>query len=251
MSVKVQPRVVHDGQTANGLIPSGTLSAVSASDVGGQTAVGAGDPAAALICAAFRTAMSRLHAADPEVRHGEPEGIHRLRTSTRRLRSELKTLADLVEPEWSGHLEQELKWIAGLLGGVRDLDILCQRLRAAGSSAGQNGKTETRGCEPRPDDPLAPLFRTLQDRHDEHARALHEALQGERYRALAASLSAAIESPALQDSASQTCRKVLPPLASAAWRQLRKHATDLDSTDPDAQFHEVRKRASGPATPPS
>src|SRR5271165_464185 len=66
-------------------------------------------PAVDLIRTALRGAMSRLEAADPEARRGDVEGIHRLRTSTRRLRSELQAVRDLVKRDWREHLEQELK----------------------------------------------------------------------------------------------------------------------------------------------
>src|SRR4051812_43251186 len=49
-----------------------------------------GEPAGQLICAAMEAALSRIRVADPGARRGEIEGIHRLRTSTRRLRSELR-----------------------------------------------------------------------------------------------------------------------------------------------------------------
>ena len=97
-------------------------------------------PAAELIRAAFKGAIARMQAADPEARRGEPEGVHRLRTATRRLRSELRAVAELVDQEWGEHLEQELKWLASELGSVRDLDILCQRLRAALPSVASNGR---------------------------------------------------------------------------------------------------------------
>ena len=136
-------------------------------------------PAAELIRSAFKGAIARMQAADPEARRGEPEGVHRLRASTRRLRSELKAVSDLVDREWGEHLEQELKWLAGGLGSVRDLDILCQRLHAAASP------------EPRPtvmypeaparsarDGTLAPLFLAMRDRHDANLRTLRDKLAG-------------------------------------------------------------------------
>ncbi|MGB2608319.1 MAG: CHAD domain-containing protein, partial [Isosphaeraceae bacterium] len=60
-------------------------------------------PAAELIRSALQGAIVRLLAADPEARRGEPEGVHRLRTSTRRLRSELRTVSDLVDRQWGEH----------------------------------------------------------------------------------------------------------------------------------------------------
>src|SRR5207253_3109830 len=46
-----------------------------------------------------------------------------------------------------------------------------------------------------------------------------------------------------KDDAWVPCRKALPPLAVAAWRRLEKSARGLRRSDPDEEFHEVRKRA--------
>jgi CHAD domain-containing protein len=200
-------------------------------------------PAAELIRSALQGAIVRLLAADPEARRGEPEGVHRLRTSTRRLRSELRTVSDLVDRQWGEHLEQELKWLAAVLGSVRDLDILCQRLHLAAPAVAGNGRASASPCDTGQDDTLAPLVLALRERHSQNSRALREALQGERYRNLLASLAAAIESPTLKDDAWEPCRRALPPLAAAAWRKLKKGGRDLEAASPDADFHQVRKLA--------
>src|SRR4051812_13919811 len=110
-----------------------------------------GAPAAAAIRAALVGGVGRLRGGDPSARRGIVEGVHRMRTSTRRLRSALRTFRDLVEADWARPLEAELKWLAEVLGAVRDLDVLHERLRlAAGDSAGG----------------LAPLFGALTLRHD-------------------------------------------------------------------------------------
>ncbi len=200
-------------------------------------------PAAELIRLALKGAIARIQAADPEARRGEPEGIHRMRTSTRRLRSELRAVADLVDHAWSEHLEQELKWLAAELGNVRDLDILCQGLRAAAPSATGNGQASGSPCANAQESTLGPLFIALQDRHAENSRDLCDELQGARYRQLMASLAAAVESPVLKDEARRPCRKALPPLVTAAWRHLRKGGKALEEDSPDADFHHVRKLA--------
>ena len=179
-------------------------------------------PAAELIRSALKGAIARLQAADPEARRGEPEGVHRLRTSTRRLRSELRTVSDLVDREWGEYLEQELKWLAAELGSVRDLDILCQWLHLAASPVTGDCRVSASPCTTAQDDLLAPFYLALRERHSQNSRALGEALQGERYRDLLASLAAAIESPTLKDDAWEPCRRALPPLAAATWRQLKK-----------------------------
>jgi len=202
-----------------------------------------GQPAAELIQSALRGAMSRMGAADPEARRGDVEGIHRLRTSTRRLRSELHAVRDLVERDWRVHLEQELKWLADKLGSVRDLDILCHRLQSASEIVpGQNGAA-ARSSKATQNGDLELFLCELRERHARNSRALRDALQGERYRNLLSVLETSLADPALKEEAWEPCRMVLPPLAEAAWRRLRNGGRDLQPDAPDADFHEVRKSA--------
>ena len=46
--------------------------------------------------------------------------MHQARVATRRLRSDLKTFRQVVDPEWDTSLREELQWLGGLLGTVRD-----------------------------------------------------------------------------------------------------------------------------------
>jgi CHAD domain-containing protein len=199
-------------------------------------------PAVDLIRGALRGAMARLEAADPEARRGEVEGIHRLRTSTRRLRSELQAVRELVEKDWREHLQQELKWLAGMLGDVRDLDILANRLLSAIKPVEQNG-ARAGSSETLSTGPLEPLFLDIRQRHDRNSQALREALQGERYSDLVAALKESISEPAIKEEAWESCRTALPPLVAAAWRRLKSGGRELDIDSPDADFHEVRKSA--------
>ena len=156
-----------------------------------------------------------------------------------------------MERHWREHLEQELKWLAATLGSVRDLDILGHRIRSAIETApGQNGAAVgfSRNAQ---NGELEPLLHALRERHAQNSRALREALQGERYRSLISTLEASIAAPALEDEASAPCRTVLPPLADAAWRRLKKGGRELKPDAPDAEFHEVRKSAKRPVTLPS
>jgi CHAD domain-containing protein len=65
--------------------------------------------------------------AEPALRAGE-NVVHVTRVAARRLRSTLRVFGELFDVARAGHLEDELVWWAGLLGAVRDLDILQDRL---------------------------------------------------------------------------------------------------------------------------
>ena len=56
--------------------------------------------------------------------------VHATRVAARRLRSTLRTFDHVIDVARAGALEDELVWFAGLLGGVRDLEVLEARLLA-------------------------------------------------------------------------------------------------------------------------
>jgi CHAD domain-containing protein len=58
----------------------------------------------------------------------EHDVTHPTRVGIRRLRSTLRTFAPLFDADAAAALETELVWFAGLLGGVRDADVLRVRL---------------------------------------------------------------------------------------------------------------------------
>src|ERR1051326_2475035 len=64
----------------------------------------------------------------PEAHAGsDAEHVHQTRVATRRMRAAIRVFADVLPGELDG-LDAELKWIAGQLGPVRDLDVQIMRL---------------------------------------------------------------------------------------------------------------------------
>ena len=66
----------------------------------------------------FRTQVDEMIRQDTRVRQEGPDSIHRMRVAGRRLRSILQAF------KGSRPLRAELKWVAGVLGEVRDIDVL-------------------------------------------------------------------------------------------------------------------------------
>jgi CHAD domain-containing protein len=161
---------------------------------------------------------------DPGVRLGEDaEALHQLRVATRRSRALLRAARGLVSPEWAEPLRAELSWLGGLLGPVRDLDVLLEHLDAEAASLGGED---------------ARAFRRLRSRlatEREHARGtLLEAMAGERYFQLLDTLERADEAPAAESSVS------LPEIAAEAFGRLRKAAKALPQRPSDDELHRVR-----------
>ncbi len=65
----------------------------------------------------------------------DPEFLHKMRVSTRRLRSLLQTFAGLFHHPEASDLRSELKWLADHLGEIRDLDIRLQKMTSLSHQA--------------------------------------------------------------------------------------------------------------------
>ena len=119
---------------------------------------------------------------DPGVRQGEPEAVHRMRVATRRLRSTLKTFRRSFPG--SAPIADELKWLAGLLGQVRDGQVLETKLLAGIEQAGAEFA------------PVAERIRAHLDEQVERGRAeLAEALESERYLTLLDRIDLMVDEP--------------------------------------------------------
>ncbi len=133
-----------------------------------------------VVAASIADALTRIVRHDPQARLGAPEGVHQLRVAMRRLRSDLRTLGDAVDPRWREEIEPRLRAIADAAADARDADVMSMRLRAE-----LDGSTTA----------LAPLVETLDRKRATARERLMEALDGPEYVALLNDLVAATQNP--------------------------------------------------------
>ncbi|MGH7788658.1 MAG: CHAD domain-containing protein [Candidatus Binatia bacterium] len=68
--------------------------------------------------------LARLRASDPGTRRGrDPESLHQMRVTVRRLRATLRTYGAALPAGRRAVLNDELRWLGQELGRVRDLDV--------------------------------------------------------------------------------------------------------------------------------
>jgi CHAD domain-containing protein len=186
------------------------------------------DPATVAVRAAIARGAQRIILNDPRTRLGEAEPLHQMRVGTRRLRSDLRTFRDLLDPEWVRTTRAELKWLGAALGDVRDLDVLLVRLHRDAADIEHD---------------LPALFEELESRREVARERLLGALRGQRFVHLLDRLVEAAAAPPLTAAADGPAADVLPRLARRAWRKAARPGRALRDTSPDEDFHEVRKRA--------
>jgi CHAD domain-containing protein len=186
-----------------------------------------------VIRAAMTAGLNRMVAHDPGVRRGDdPEDVHQARVGTRRLRSDLRTFRPLLDPEWVAGLREEAGWYAGLLGAVRDAEVLMERLER--QAAATLAKEDAAG--------VAALVRHLADDREAARAHLLEAMNSPRYAELLDRLTVAAAAPVAADDAdlSQRADDVLPALARRPWKRLRRAVRALPEEPADGELHAVR-----------
>lgn len=162
----------------------------------------------------------------PLARAGEdPEGVHQLRVSARRLRSELGIVAPAMKRVPRVELRRELRWIGDVLGAQRDLDVQSELLR--GLSAGLR--------VPLP----GSLLRTIDDERTAESRLVARTLASSRFNDLVARLEAAAADPPLRSLADEPAALVLQPGLDEALAALFHAVARAEDPDPD-ELHRIR-----------
>lgn len=179
------------------------------------------------------TSIRSLIRNEPGLRLGShSKHVHKARVATRRLRSNLWTLQGLFDSDWVRQLRDELKWLGAALGGVRDTEILFERLT----------KRAEQLIETDRDDAHALLTRLAAERDEKRAELLI-VIRSDRYLSLLDALKGAVEHPPVEESASYTQPGELVSLARRPWKKLRRAARSLAANPSDADMHAVRIRA--------
>jgi CHAD domain-containing protein len=192
-----------------------------------------GASAGDVLRAAITNSVLRIVEHDAVIRADEqPEGVHQARVGCRRLRSDLRTFAPLVDEAWAEPLRDELRWLAGELGAVRDRDVLGGRLRRqiAGLREAEQVAAE------------AALSKVDRERTRAVAKAI-AVLDGRRYLALLDRLVDAANTPRILPAAAAPANEIVPGLAGLAFAKLRKAVKDLGKRPSDEALHALRIRA--------
>jgi CHAD domain-containing protein len=199
---------------AAGARPAGTASKLA-------HALGDRYPAGGVLDRYLDAQREAIRRTEPGVRAGDPDAVHDMRVAVRRLRSTLRTFRPVLDRGRTEPVRAELGWLAGLLGPVRDGDVLAHRLAAA------------LAAEP-PELTVGPVAARIRERLAAGTagarRELIAALDGERYAALVAALDG------ITAGSPGTGR-----LRALTRKALRRADRRLAGAGSDAALHEARK----------
>jgi CHAD domain-containing protein len=191
-----------------------------------------------VVLAYLRQHAARLKSLDPLVRADEPDAVHQMRVTTRRLRSTLQSFGEIIPRSGTGGMLAELRWLGGVLGEARDAEVLASRLA-------HNLRTIP------PELVLGPAEARVQGHFapvQAAARAnVVAALDSARYFALRDALDELLADPPLSAEAGRPAGRVLPATARRTYRRTRRRIRQAGHTPPgggqEVAYHEARKAA--------
>lgn len=162
---------------------------------------------------------NELAAHEPGVRAGDVESVHKFRIATRRSRALLRPCTGVDE------LQSELRWLAGVLGPVRDLDVLLEHVRALVEALGDD----------RPGGEV--ILAALEAQRSDARAELMAALESDRYRSFSARFR---DDLALLG---ETDDGRLVAFAHRELRRLQRAYAALGPDPSDDELHRVRIKA--------
>lgn len=163
----------------------------------------------------------------------DPEEVHDMRVSIRRIRSILRLLADYYKPKAVDPLLEEMRKVASALGAVRDLDVLIADVTAYAAKA-ENGAA------------LQPVIDALKAQNEQARKALNKTLDKGSYKRFVEDFSQFLTKPGKGARAVDTddlrpsqVRHLLPPMIYEHLGAVRAYDGVIADADA-ATLHELR-----------
>ncbi|GAA1356653.1 hypothetical protein GCM10009636_26330 [Arthrobacter koreensis] len=199
---------------------------------------GKGSTAGEVLLAYLSEQFTEMLRQEQRLRRDETDAIHKMRVSTRRLRSVLSSYRRILPPEPARRIRSELRWLSQVLGAARDAQVMRHRLQAL--VAAQPPEL-VRG-------PVsARIDAELLGRYDDALAVIRRELDAQRYAALVQDLGSLAADPQFTGPAGKSARKVGRRLILRDLRRLR-NSVRAAKREPDDErraeaFHEARKDA--------
>jgi len=238
MPVNVNGIKISYGMPAAAVLPLDRAPGGQVPRPASQPPVTPSSPAGLVILAYLRTHTEEMKSLDPMVRRDEPDAVHQMRVTIRRLRSTLRSFPHILHREGTRRLAAELKWLGSVLGEARDAEVLAGHLQA------ELKRTA-------PEQVIGPIQARVQGRFASVRAAartqLLAALGSDRYFSLLDDLDWLLDDPPFTAHAAMPAAEVLPAAARQPWeragRQMHRARGLAAGQLRDEALHRARKAA--------
>jgi triphosphatase len=167
---------------------------------------------------------------EPGTRLGEdPEELHQMRVAARRMRAVIRLFRPAIAPRFE-YLEDELRWIARVLGEERDLQVQSEYFVATMRASSRADAED-----------LRPFVDGLKERIAQAQASVVEALDSARYQELVRDMTATLRNVYGEgDGASTPVRVFAARALRDRWRSVRKQASRIHDDSPSSDVHRLR-----------
>ena len=191
----------------------------------------------------LRRQFAAMRAHEAGTRLGEdPEELHDMRVPTRRMRAAIKLFENAL-PLRARWFRGELKWVAGVLGEVRDLDVQIDQLKGM---IEQQAEVESREA-------LSEVVNAIEEQRNAARGCLLGALDSERYERFESSFAEMLRRGPAGETASEDLLgaplaadepilAAAPGFVSRPYRTWRKAAGRIDGNSHPEEYHDLRKK---------
>jgi CHAD domain-containing protein len=198
----------------------------------------ASSPGGDVVLAYVAAQVERIKALDPAVRRDEPDAVHQMRVTARRLRAAFQAFPMVIPEATTLHARDELRWLGQVLGEARDNEVLSERFRSELASL---------PAMLSPSPVQARITAHFTARQAAARAAIGQALDSRRYLALLDELDLLLSNGPLAPAASAPASEVLPRALARAYRRtarrMRRAQRMQAGPGRDAALHEARKAA--------
>ena len=164
----------------------------------------------------------KLKAFDPMVRRDEPDSVHQMRVTTRRLRSTFQSFGTVLRAADTRHVGNELRWLSHVLGDARDSEVLAEHIQ--GDVEHMPPELVMGPVKARLREHFAPLAARTR-------KAVLEALDSERYFTVLNELDQILASPPLGPDAALPAKKGLARPVARTYRQTDRRMRRAERAD--------------------
>ncbi|MFC0627274.1 CHAD domain-containing protein [Kribbella deserti] len=184
-------------------------------------------PVGVLVTGSLLSGAARLRRSVAMVEASENDGVHQVRVSCRRLRSDLRLFRRLLGGDQVVLLRKELSQLAMSCSQARDLEVVSTLIRD--NATGEDDA-----------DYVATILHLLATSLTRAVAGAEDAVASQRTAMLLDLLDAVAAAPELRARADRPCGKVLPRLLASTQAKFTAAADQLTAWSPDQQWHDVR-----------
>jgi len=192
--------------------------------------VPAAAPAVTLVASALaRRVLDLLHYEVLIRLRSDPEDVHHARSTVRRLRAMLRGFRPFLDRSWVDTLREELRWYAGELATVRDIDVTIHALRSRVDTIPESERVYVEA-----------VLEPLESACESARQRLLATLDDSRYRTLLDALEKAATIPAFASELISNAEALGAESLRKAAQRVRKAVCGAGKTSTPSELHHAR-----------